>query len=680
MKLWLDIESRSHVPIKRGVHQYATDVEVILYQWAIDDGDVLVEEELSPALFAAAQECDEVWAHNAEFDRTQINTVDIWKLLGIPLEKWRCTAALARMHGLPGGLDKLCEIFKLKADEAKDKRGKDLIQLLCVPKKNGQFNDANSHPLEWLEFMAYGEQDVIAMRAIYHKLPKWNATPRMWARYHLNETMNDRGVAFDIELAAAAVDITKDAKDALKDRTAELTDDIVESTTQRNRLLAYMAAYGVDLPDLSADTVGRRLDDERLPSHIKELLRIRQQASKASTAKYSRVVQQQIDGRLHGMLLFCGAQRTGRFSGRIFQPQNLPRPKYKQPEIDAWIDAAKGGYGPLVYGPGENLLLGASALRGLLVAAPGRKLTIADLANIEGRGAAWVAGEEWKLDAFMLNDLGLGPDLYKVAYGRSFNIDPTGIADKGDDRRQIGKVQELALQYYGGVGAFCSMAEVYRLNLDALTAAAWETLPARAREVADIQFDRRGPIKTYGLDRKVWVTCQVLVQLWRAAHPAIVGLWYKLEEAVEAAIRTPDREFPVGRVVVDRRAAWVRIRLPSGRYLLYPSSRIDENGLSFVGVNPVTKQWHRVTTYSGKLLENIVQALAADVLFDGLLAAEAAGYNPVLSVHDEIICETPNTSDYTAKGLSELMATSSPWAQGMPLSAKGFETQRYRKD
>jgi DNA polymerase len=350
MRLWLDTECRSSVPIRLGNVKYATAVEMTMLQYAIDNGPVVITDMLSKqALFArkaqlltlkaAILKADEVWAHQAEFDRTVLETT---KVLDIPEHKWRCTAALARMHGLPGGLDKLCTIFKAPEKFAKLK-GKDVGETFWKPNSKGAYNTPETHPQQWAEFLRYGGRDVEAMRYIWRKIPKWNATPRMWAMWALDFRMNHRGVAMDLKLAAGAVEATTRAKRTLAARTAKLSkiqasglegdESAVEATTQRDRLLSYMADFDVNLPDLTADTVERRLEDESLPEHIKELLRIRQKASKASTAKYQRVLNQHVGGRLFNLLVFCGAMRTGRWAGRTLQPQNLYRGTLKGEEL-----------------------------------------------------------------------------------------------------------------------------------------------------------------------------------------------------------------------------------------------------------------------------------------------------------------------------------------------------------
>jgi DNA polymerase len=709
MRLWLDTETRSSIGIKLGTVKYATDVEVIILAFAIDNGPIRIIDMTCPfgtdalaleEFCEAAQHADEIWAHNAEFDRTVLGRCAWWRKLLIHPTKWRCTMALARMHGLPGALDKLCQIFHLPQSEAKSSGGKDLIQLFCVPAgwdvlKGPWYNDAKSHPSEWAEFLAYGGQDVVAMRTIYKKTPHWNATPRMWAMWHLDQRMNARGVQIDTKLAASIIKATTKAKRQLASRAAKLskinplgleeTESAVESATQRKRLLAYLAEFDIHLPDLTADTVARRLEDESIPEHLKELLRVRQQASKASTAKCKRAIDHSINGRLYNLLVFCGAMRTGRWAGRTLQPQNLPRPKHKPWEIELAIELFYSD-GIDFLNPDDVMGLASSCLRGLIIAAKGKKLVTADLANIEGRYMAWIAGETWKLEAFAAYDRKEGPDMYKVSYARAFNIDPNDIADEGDMRRQIGKVMELALQYYGGVGAFCSMAETYGLDLEKLALAAWPVLSlevkARARRMWASAVRRR---RTFGLPERTWLVCQCLVLLWRDRHPAIVKFWEKLDGCCKAAIANPGRVYRAGQHIrVDRKGNWLRIRLPSGRYLNYPAPRMrlkaDGNvDRSFIGVNPYTKQWGRISTYSGKDGENVAQGGCADIIMDGLLAADSEGYNPVLSVHDEAICESPDEERYTAEGLSRLLVESSYWADGLPLAAKGHVSYRYAK-
>ncbi len=331
-----------------------------------------------------------------------------------------------------------------------------------------------------------------------------------------------------------------------------------------------------------------------------------------------------------------------------------------------------------LFAPDDVLGLASSCLRGLIIAGEGSKLVTSDLKNIEGRIIAWVAGEQWKLDAFAAYDRKEGPDLYRVAYGRAFNVDPNSV---NEDDRQIGKVMELALQYYGGVGAFCSMAEVYGLRLNELATSAWPVIPDNFKSEAKAAYTKAiKRRRTYGLEERIWTVCHALVLMWRAAHPAITNFWAELDKACQMALKT-HKEYKVGpHISVDRQGNWLRIRLPSGRYLSYPAPRGDDYTSSFLGVDPYTRQWKRLDTYSGKRTQNIAEGIGADVLMDGLAAAEEAGYKPILSVHDEAITEPPDEIRYNDRALSALLVESSIWADGIPLAAKGFTDYRYRKD
>lgn len=686
MKLWIDTETRSRLKLTPGVFKYSTEGEVTIITWAVDDGlvsllDVTDHGPVPRELIQALLTADTICAAGDEFDRTMLNTCTWFRELQIPITKWRCLQAKARAHGLPGGLDKLCHILGVPADEAKDARGKALIQLFCKPNKDGNYNDKNSHPIEWDEFCQYAKQDIIAMRACWKLIPGWNLTTFETHLRTLDAVMNARGVRMDLELCEAAIKITTRAKAKLADETQQTTVGEVLRTTQRDKLLKHiLEAYGVELPDLTADTVERRLNDPELPEPVKELLRNRQESSKASTAKFKRVMSSNIDGRLYGLLVYCGAQRTGRWAGRIFQPHNMMRPTISQDQIELSIDAFKADDGELLtlLGIGQ-MEVAANLMRSVPIAAPGHKLVVADLANIEGRGLAWMAGEDWKLQAFREYDAKTGPDLYKLAYARSFNIDPE---DVNDEQRQVGKVQELALGYYGGVGAFISMSEVYSVDLDAMAATAWPSLPRPA--IAEATADWHKAVKkkrTFGLVERTWVVCQVFVRAWRRAHPATMDFHEKIAEAVVNAIGSPRRQFKVRAFTVDRVDNWLRIRCPSGSYLCYPAPRYDEakREISYLGVNPYTKQWQRIKTYSGKLTQNLDERISRDTLAYGLLEADAEGYRPLLTVHDEAVCEPLDDPQWNARGLCKILTRDRPWSKGLPLAAKGFEGYRYRK-
>ncbi|CDG21667.1 putative DNA polymerase (fragment) [Xenorhabdus poinarii G6] len=437
------------------------------------------------------------------------------------------------------------------------------------------------------------------------------------------------------------------------------------------------SAFDVTLPDLQKSTLERRIADPGIPSALRELLAIRLQSSTTSTSKYKALMNGvNADGRLRGTLQFCGASRTGRWAGRLFQPQNLPRPTLPQDVIDTGIEALKAGCADLLYD--DIMQLTSSAVRGVIIAPAGKKLVVSDLSNIEGRMLAWLAGEHWKITAFSEFDKGIGADLYKLAYARAFNIQPDEVTK---DQRQIGKVMELGLGYGGGVSAFLTFALTYNMDLDALAAAALPNIPASVQRDAMSWYKKSVEQKqTHGLSERVFITCDSLKRMWRNAHPKTVSFWYELEEAVKRAISSSNVTITCRKLRIRRDGAWLRVVLPSGRAVCYPAPRVDDGQISYMGTNPYSRKWQRLKTYGGKLVENVTQAAARDVLAGNMPRIEEAGYDIVLTVHDEVLTEAPDTLNYSHEHLSTLLATNPDWAPDLPLSAGGFEAYRYKKD
>lgn len=702
--LWCDLETFSKTPTTCGTHKYAEQAEVMLFAWAVGDEPVSVWDLTTGAPMPARlreklndPKVMTVWHNGGMFD-----TVILKHALNIdlPLERVHDTLVQALAHSLPGALSALCEVLGVDADKAKDKEGKALIQLFCKEKpKNSKIRRATSktHPEEWRRFVSYAGSDISAMREIYRKMPRWNLTHSEIKLWQLDQRINRRGMCMDIDLAESALAAVDAEQKRLANRTQVMTDGDVQAATQRDALLKHIVeSYGVELPDMQKSTLERRIADPDLPAAVKELLHIRLQASTTSTSKYKTLLKSvSSDGRLRGTKQFCGAGRTGRWAGRLFQPDNLPRPSLKQDQIDEGIEALKAGCADLLF---DNIMeLTSSALRGCIMAPEGKKLVVSDLSNIEGRKLAWLAGEQWKLDAFRdydtlildqngapiwdaaVNDFKRrGPDLYKLAYARAFNISPDDV-DKY--QRQIGKVMELGLGFGGGVAAFLTFALVYGLDLDELANAALPNIPRDVIREAKSWYDESVKRKaTFGLSERVFIACDSLKRLWRRAHPATCDFWYELERTVRTAIATPKKTLYCGYLKVRRDGAWLRIQLPSGRALCYPSPSIEKGNITYQGVNSYSRKWQRLKTYGGKLVENVTQAAARDVLAGNMPLIENAGYSIVLTVHDEIISEAPDTSDYSAEHLSQLLATVPDWAEGIPLNAGGFESYRYRKD
>jgi DNA polymerase len=687
--LWLDLETFCEVPITNGTHAYAERAEVMLFAYAIDDGPVKVWDvtaNATPPAELRTTAFDEIVAHNSAFDRTVLRHAMPW-LFGDALPHWRDTMVKAMAHGLPGALGALCEILQIPTDKAKDKEGRQLVLLFCKPRPaTSKIVRATreTHPVEWAKFIEYARLDIEAMRAIDAKLPTWNYRDAELALWHLDQRINDRGVAVDVELAEAAIRAVDLAQADLARRTRDITDGSVQAATQRDAMLRHiLAAYGIELPDMQQSTLQRRIDDPDLPLELRELLAIRLQASTTSTAKYKALLKGvSSDGRLRGTLQFCGASRTGRWAGRLFQPQNLPRPSLKQEAIDAGIEALKADCADLLVD--DVMQLTSSAIRGALIAPAGKKLVVADLSNIEGRALAWLAGEDWKVRAFYDFDAGTGHDLYALAYAKAFGVTPEAVMENkktGDgSMRQIGKVMELALGYEGGVGAFITFGAAYSIDLDAMAEQAFDSIPPVVRQDAARAFDWAERNKrTYGLAQRTYIVCDAFKRLWRAAHPEVSSWWKELEDTARRAIAQPGVTLACRRVKFRRDGAWLRVALPSGRALCYPSPQILEDKVTYMGTNQYSRKWQRLKTYGGKLAENITQAASRDVLASSMPPIEAAGYAIVLSVHDELITEAPDSPEFSADHLASLMATTPKWADGLPLAAAGFEAYRYKK-
>lgn len=689
--LFCDLETYSGTSIKCGPHRYAETAEALLWGYAVDDAPAKVWDLTSGApmpadLKAALDAVFEgkgftVWHNGMNFD-----TVVLKHAMGIdiPPERVIDTMVIAYEHGIQlASLGALSVLFKLPVDQAKDKDGARLVNTFCQPAPSNHKADRyrrEDKPADWARFVNYCRLDIEAMRAVFKKMPKWNCTKEERRIQVLDAEINRRGMLMDVALARGALHEWEAVKVRYAHECSMRTGGAVGSATQRDALVKFMRdEYGVSIQGLSRTEVERRLDDPSIPEPVKELLRLRVRTTKNSVAKYRALLDAvSSDGRLRGGLQFRGASRTGRFSGRHFQAQNLARPTMKNAEIEAAIEAVKAGFASALYEDVGDVL--ANCLRGCIIAPEGTKLVIADYSNIEGRMLAWLAGEEWKLQAFRDFDAGHGHDLYKVAYGKAFGIDPGDVTKA---QRQVGKVLELALGYGGGVPAFLNFAGIYRVDLEAMADEVERTIDREHWEAA-ARYCARAFAEGKGVGTEhVFTACDSVKRAWRASNPHIEALWSKVGDAIAEAISSPGSVVhATPTVTADVRGNYLRLRLPSGRYLTYanPRSENDGRGFSYMGANSYTRKWERIESRGAKAVENLTQGASVDILTNALLALDAAGYRTVLTVHDEIIAEAPDTAAYSASSMSRLMATTPAWAKGLPLQAPGFESHRYRKE
>lgn len=685
MVLYLDTETYSETPIKNGVFKYAEAVEVMLVAYALADGDVNVwdrtTQDAIPADLDAALKSDcEIVMHKSDFDRTVLRMSGV---VDIPTSRITDTMVLAYSHSLPGSLDALCRLYKIAGDDAKHEDGKRLIQLFCKPRpKNVKIRRATreTHPADWEKFKAYAKSDIRATRALHKLLPKWNATPAEKEFWILDQKINDRGIPVDLKLAEAAIAAVSSRKVELDEYASEVTDDALNALTQRDALLDFiLTAHNINLPDMRRATLEKMISDDDTPGELKALLQARLEASSTGDTKYKAVIRSvSSDDRLRGTKQFCGAGRTGRWAGRIFQPDNLMRPVIPKHAVETGIEALLAGCPEIVTGSAVDVI--RSAVRGVVKAPAGRKLVVSDLSNIEGRAQAFLAGEGWKLKAFSDFDAGIGADLYNVAYARSFNIDVLHVTEL---QRQIGKVMELALGYAGGAPAFASMAANYKINLDKLVRQAKAVISAERLADATSFTDwlLKKNASAIGMSRENFIVCTALKNAWRQAHPKIVTYWTQIIDAAIAAIRNPGEVQRIPNLAFVKTGTWLRIRLPSGRNLCYPDAKVEnDKSIRYSGLHTLAHKWGDVYATGGKLFENICQAFARDILAYAMPGVENAGYDIILTVHDEAVTETPDTDSFNHKTLSQLLATPPVWAKTIPLAAKGYEAYRFKKD
>ena len=647
-KLSCDIETFSDVDlIICGLYKYADspNFEMLLFAYAVDDGDVHIidiagGEELPEKIIQAIKSDTVVkTAYNAQFERVCLS-----RYLKLPdgeylnPQSWYCTAVQAAELALPLSLADVGSVLGLERQKMTE--GKELIKYFCVPckptKSNG--NCTRNRPChdinKWETFKKYCMRDVDVERQIADKLKMYPISDEEHRLYVLDQIINDRGVLVDSELAEQAVKLNSIQTAVAVEQAYMITG--LENPNSVTQLKQWLKEKGVEIESLSKKSV-KSLADET-DGDVSEMLKLRLLMAKTSVKKYEAVIRSVCsDNRVHGMMRFCGANRTGRWSGNILQPQNLPQNHL--PDLTLARDIVKDGdfeMLDMMFGNVPNVL--SELIRTVLIPKPNHRFIVADFSAIEARVLAWIAGEQWRIDTFKN-----GGDIYCASASKMFKV-PVEKHGVNGELRQKGKISELACGYGGSVGALKNMGAV---------------------EMGVQENELQG-----------------LINDWRNANPHIVRFWYEVGNAAMKAIKEKTT-VPLGKLVFAYERGILFIRLPSGRRLSYIKPRIGTNrfggdSITYMGINSA-KKWDRLETFGGKLTENIVQGTARDLLANALINAANAGYDTVFHVHDEIICEVPNGYG-SVDELCKLMCIKPEWADGLPLNADGFECEYYKKE
>lgn len=687
-EIHLDFETRSSADLKKtGLYVYAEDptTDVWCACWCVGDGPIHTWVPGEPFPYVLRDYIDAgalIYAHNAGFEHA------IWTHVLTPRYGWpevgfrqfRCTAAMAAAMALPRDLAGAA--VAMGSEEQKDMTGKRLMMQLAKPRRveNGKILWWDV-PEKIARLIAYCEQDVEVERALTKTLRPLSDTEfEVWQMDHV---INTRGVMIDLASVRKADRVVKLSLEKLDQELSRLTGGRVDKASQAARLTEWLREQGVDIDSVDKATLKDALKGD-IPPRIRRVLEIRQEAAKSSTAKLEAMkLRTSADGRSRETVMYHGAS-TGRWSGKGIQLQNLPRPKLKARDIDAVFEALPCGDPAWIELWGSPLSVISDCLRGMIIAKPGHELVRADLAGIEGRVLAWLAGEQWKLDAYAAYDAGEGPDLYKLAASGMLGV-PVGSIN--DQQRQIGKVSELALGYQGGHGAFISMAKNYGVKPADITPAVKAVADASGMDTWEFVSQKYEADNRFDLPLDEWVALRIVVDAWRGVHPNVVEFWNRLDAAAAAAVREPGKMFPVGVISFACAANILWCKLPSGRLLSYVDAKIREvetpwgstrSAVTYMGVNSVTRQWARSKAYGGHFAENVTQAVARDILAEAMLRIEGRGWPLVLSVHDETVSEVPTGSVTVAEYVAEL-AKQPLWAPGLPLAAAGDVGPRYGK-
>ena len=642
--LAIDIETYSEVDLpKSGVYAYSDSpsFEILLFAYAFDDEPTQIVDlacgEVLPERVLLALEDPTVMktAFNAAFERTCIS-----RYLGKQLspESWQCTAVQSAMLALPLSLDGVGEVLDIQRKKLKE--GADLVRYFSLPCKPTKANGGRTRnrpedaPEKWVRFKEYCIRDVDAEREIREKLHKYPISDSEMELYRMDQEINDRGILVDRELVAGAVDCDNRYKDLVTARAYELTG--LENPNSPAQIKGWLTERGVSVDSLDKKAVKGMISDAQ--GEVLEVLQLRLLMAKTSVKKYEAIERSVCsDGRVHGLLQFYGANRTGRWAGRLVQVQNLPQNHIKQLELcrelvkkrdletlDMLFDSTPGVLSELI--------------RTAFVPKTGCRFVVADFAAIEARVLAWFSGEQWRLDTFAE-----GGDIYCASASQMFGVPVVKHGENGH-LRQKGKIAELALGYGGSVGALTAMGAL-----------------------------------EMGMQEE---ELQPLVNQWRGSNPHITKFWWDVDAAAVKAVKEKTC-VPYGNLCFSYESGILFVTLPSGRRLSYIKPRMCENrygrdSLSYEGVGE-SKKWMRIETYGPKLVENVVQGTARDLLAYAMLQLRNAGFDIVMHIHDEAVLEVPEGVS-SVEEICKIMAVTPDWATGLPLRADGYECPFYKKD
>lgn len=672
--IFLDLETFSlrEELLRKNTYAYAEESEILLFAYAKDNEPVTVVDLTNRHTLPTFSKNEILVAHNAIFDRAVLRANN-WQ--NATSNRWLCTQALALLHSLAPKLSDLCDIYNLDEDKSKIKEGDRLIQLFCKPLgKNRKLDRATreTHPKEWERFIKYSHNDVEAMRTLYNRIPKWNRTPELWQQWWLNVIINDRGFKTDKNLCNIALNEINEAKEEINNRLKKLTNGEVKSTNQTEVLKAHLALeHGVFTTSLDRKHIEDLLASEELDSTAREILDCKKGIPTSVTTKYKIMRDYTCqDGRLRGQFRFCGAERTGRDSGNGVQPHNFPRPTLKEDSDtlrNALLEDCSWLYNK------KDLL--SSILRFAIIAGKNKKLLISDLSAIEARMFAWLTNDLIKLKVYKDYDKGIGYDVYKLTYAKTFGIKPETATSS---QRQLGKVLELSLQYGGGVAAFKQFADSYSLSLDSLVDLVVIPNDIYSESVEWYKKVEERQI-TLGLKKGAYIVCDGLKRMWRRATPKAVEFWEELQTGFMIAMQ--GGQYTVGSLQFSGiPGKWVRLRLPSGRFLCYPSPKFAGKSITYLGRDSITKKWKRLVLHGGKISGHVTQGSSRDLFYENMVKVEKEiGYPIIYAVHDEAVCEVPDTKAFTHEELSAVLGSTPQWCQGLPVKSEGFESYYYKK-